>query len=200
MTDKWSNPGMTVEELKAFVESKLPSAKVGVEKGSLVVDRASLLDVMKLLRDAPETRLDFLSSVTGVDWLKPTPCLEVVYHLYSVEKRTPLVVVRTRTGDRDKDVHVPSMVPLWRGAELQEREAYDLYGMIFDGHPDLRRILNWDELVDFPMRKDYRPPEDYEWEPTPHDSVLEKAKSYRESLAHTQTGAPAAPAKSGGDA
>jgi NADH-quinone oxidoreductase subunit C len=191
--DKWSNPGMTPEELKAFVEGKLPAAKVSVEKGALVVDRASLVDVMKLLRDAPQTRLDFLSSVTGVDWLgppkSPTPCLEVVYHLYSVEKRTPLVVVRTRTGDRDKDTHVPSMVPLWRGAEYQEREAYDLYGVIFDGHPDLRRILNWDELVDFPMRKDYRPPEDYEWEPTPHDSVLEHAKAQREAAARTRGGA-----------
>jgi NADH-quinone oxidoreductase subunit C len=179
---------MTPEELKAHVEQHVPGARLAVEKGSLVVERASLVDVMKFLRDDSRTRLDFLSSVTAMDWLKPVPCLEVVYHLYSVEKRTPLVVVRTRTGDRDKDVHVPSMVPLWRGAEFQEREAYDLFGVLFDGHPDLRRILNWDELVDFPMRKDYRPPEDYEWEPTPHDKVLALAKAQREKSSREKAG------------
>ena len=61
-------------------------------------------------------------------------------------------------------------------AELQEREIFDLYGIHFDNHPDLRRILMWDEFKDHPMRKDYREPDDYEWEPTPHDDVLEKAK------------------------
>src|SRR5437016_10404052 len=69
-------------------------------------------------------------------------------------------------------------MPIWRSAELQEREIFDLYGIHFDGHPDLRRILMWDEFVDHPMRKDYREPDDYEWEPTPHDDVLEKAKQH----------------------
>ena len=63
-------------------------------------------------------------------------------------------------------------------AEFQEREAYDLYGIQFTGHPDLRRILMWDEFTDHPMRKDYVAPDDYEYEPTPHDEVLEKAKKH----------------------
>ena len=88
-------------------------------------------------------------------------------------------VVKCRTGDRAQDAHVPSVTPLWRGAEYQEREAFDLYGVIFDGHPDLRRILMWDEFQDFPMRKDYVPPNDYEWEPTPHDAVAERARAQR---------------------
>jgi NADH-quinone oxidoreductase subunit C len=70
---------------------------------------------------------------------------------------------------------VPSLTPLWRGCEFQEREAYDLYGVKFDGHPDLRRILMWDEFTDHPMRKDYAPPADYEWEPTPHDDTLQRS-------------------------
>lgn len=170
---------LSLEDLLARVVRYVPDAKVSIEKQSLLVDRAGLIDVMRFLRDDSVTRFDSLSSVCATDWLA-LGYLEVVYHLYSIEKRTPVIVVRTRTGDRAADAHVPSMVPLWRGAEYQEREAYDLFGVIFDGHPDLRRILNWDELVDFPMRKDYRPPEDYEWEPTPHDEVLARAKAERE--------------------
>jgi NADH:ubiquinone oxidoreductase subunit C len=73
---------------------------------------------------------------------------------------------------------LPSLTPIWRSAEFQEREIFDLYGIRFDGHPDLRRILMWDEFEDHPMRKDYREPDDYEYEPTPHDEVLERAKQH----------------------
>jgi NADH-quinone oxidoreductase subunit C len=86
------------------------------------------------------------------------------------------VVVRLRTKDRGQNARLPSLTRVWRSAEFQEREIFDLYGIHFDGHPDLRRILMWDEFEDFPMRKDYREPDDYEYEPTPHDDVLEKAK------------------------
>jgi len=88
------------------------------------------------------------------------------------------LVVRLRTDDRAEGELLPSLTPVWRSAEFQEREIYDLYGIHFDGHPDLRRILMWDEFTDFPMRKDYREPDDYEYEPTPHDDVLEKAKQH----------------------
>jgi NADH-quinone oxidoreductase subunit C len=88
------------------------------------------------------------------------------------------VVLRLRTENRTDQTHLPSLTPLWRGAEFQEREIYDLYGVIFDGHPDLRRILMWDEFVGFPMRKDYVAPDDYEYEPTPHDEVLDAAKKH----------------------
>ena len=75
-------------------------------------------------------------------------------------------------GSRRTSVHLPSLTPVWRSAEFQEREIFDLYGMIFDGHPDLRRILMWDGFEDHPMRKDYVEPDDYEYEPTAHDEVL----------------------------
>jgi NADH-quinone oxidoreductase subunit C len=87
-------------------------------------------------------------------------------------------------------VHLPSLTPLYRAAEFQEREVYDLYGVRFDGHPDLRRILMWDEFVDHPMRKDYVQPDDFEYEPTPHDEVLERAKEHY----------PARPATDGAEA
>jgi NADH-quinone oxidoreductase subunit C len=87
------------------------------------------------------------------------------------------VILRLRTENRGDKNHLPSLTSVWRGAEFQEREAFDLYGIIFEGHPDLRRILMWDGFKDFPMRKDYVDPDDYEYEPTPHDEVLERAKS-----------------------
>jgi NADH-quinone oxidoreductase subunit C len=104
--------------------------------------------------------------------------LEVVYHLFSQELKTGPLPIRLRTADRDAAVHLPSLTPIWRAAEFQEREIFDLYGVIFDGHPDLRRILMWDGYVDHPMRKDYVDPDDYEYEPTAHDAVLQRANQH----------------------
>jgi NADH-quinone oxidoreductase subunit C len=176
------------------------------EQHSLLVDNEHALAVAKFFRDDPALRLDFDSNVTGIDWLdtvvketnktkqviegverdieqiverKKPGYLEVVHHLYSMELKHGPLILRLRTGDRAEQNHLPSLTPVWRGAEFQEREAYDLYGIIFDGHPDLRRILMWDEFKDYPMRKDYVEPDDYEYEPTAHDEVLEKAKQHK---------------------
>jgi NADH-quinone oxidoreductase subunit C len=117
--------------------------------------------------------------------------LEVVYHLFSVAHRHGPVILRLRTADRDTGVRLPSLTPVWRAAELQEREIFDLYGVIFDGHPDLRRLLMWDDFKDHPMRRDYVEPDDYEYEPTAHDEVLERAN--RHAAQHTtQQAAPQA--------
>jgi NADH-quinone oxidoreductase subunit C len=172
---------------------------------SLLVDSAHALLVAKFLRDDPQLRFDFASNVTGVDWpdaeiservrvkkvvdgaekeveeVKQTRRpghLEAVYHLYSMGLKHGPVVLRLRTENRTDKARLPSLTPVWRGAEFQEREIYDLYGIVFDGHPDLRRILMWDEFKDHPMRKDYVEPDDYEYEPTPHDDVLEKARRH----------------------
>jgi NADH-quinone oxidoreductase subunit C len=104
--------------------------------------------------------------------------LEVVYHLYSIELKHGPVVLRMRTGNRNDETRVPSLTPLWRGAELQEREVYDLFGIIFEGHADLRRLLMWDDFEGHPMRRDYVAPDDFEYEPTPHDEVLEMARKH----------------------
>ncbi len=170
---------------------------------SLLVDAAHAVAVATFLRDDPQLHLDFCSNATGVDWpeaeltekvkvkkvvdgvekeveevrktMRPA-YLEAVYHLYSMALKQGPVILRLRTGNRTEDVRVPSLTPVWRGCEFQEREIFDLYGVVFDGHPDLRRILMWDEFKDFPMRRDYVEPDDYEYEPTPHDEVHERAK------------------------
>jgi NADH-quinone oxidoreductase subunit C len=113
-------------------------------------------------------------------------CLEVVYHLYSMEKKHGPLVLRMRTVNRTDQVDLPSLTPIWRSAEFQEREIFDLYGVVFTGHPDLRRILMWEGFKDHPMRRDYVEPDDFEYEPTPHDAVLARAQAHQaEQLAAT---------------
>ena len=135
---------------------------------SLLIDNPHALAVARFLRDDPALRLDYASNVTGVDWLdsvvqekrrsrqvidgvereieetierRKPGFLEVVYHLYSMELKHGPLILRLRTANRADNARVPSLTPVWRSAEFQEREAFDLYGIIFDGHPDLRRIL-----------------------------------------------------------
>ncbi len=105
--------------------------------------------------------------------------LEAVYHLYSMALKHGPVILRLRTANRSDAVTLPSFTPVWRSCDFQEREIYDLYGIIFECHPDLRRLLMWYEFKDHPMRKDYVEPDDYEWEPTAHGAILEKAKANR---------------------
>jgi NADH-quinone oxidoreductase subunit C len=188
---------------------------------SILLPAAEGRAIAEWLRDDPELALDTCSNVTGVDWPEkeivetikktvPDPaggpdkvveekvkkiqpgCLEVIYHLYSMAKKHGPVIIRLRTGNRTDKVSVPSLTPVWRSCEFQEREVFDLFGVKFDGHPDLRRILMWDEFTAHPMRKDYVEPDDYEWEPTPHGAVLDKAKTHYPASA--LAAAPAAPA------
>jgi NADH-quinone oxidoreductase subunit C len=175
------------------------------QQHSLLIDNEHAVAVARFLRVDPVLCLDFCSNVTGVDWLDPVVkkttkvkkvvdgqekeivetteekipgYLEAVYHLYSMTHKHGPVIIRMRTRDRAEGARVPSLTLIWRSAEFQEREIFDLYGIHFEGHPDQRRILMWDEFQDHPMQKDYREPDDYEWEPTPHDQVLEKAKGH----------------------
>jgi NADH-quinone oxidoreductase subunit C len=198
-----------VESAVAGTELEILPNDTPAAQPSLIVPRSSAFAVAKFLRDDPELKLDYASNVTGVDWpdlvtkekvkvtklidgaekeveetleKKRAGYLEVVYHLFSMALKHGPVVIRIRTGNRTDDVTVPSLTPVWRGAEYQEREVYDLYGVRFENHPDLRRILMWDGFVDFPMRKDYVEPDDYEYEPTPHDDVLARTKCHWPSM------------------
>lgn len=119
-------------------------------------------------------------------------CLEAVYHLFSVAHRHGPLVLRMKTVNRADQVELPSLTPVWRSAEFQEREVFDLFGIVFKGHPDLRRILMWDEFKDHPMRKDYVAPDDFEYEPTAHDEVLKRAQEHKARLEKAQQGSGAA--------
>jgi NADH-quinone oxidoreductase subunit C len=194
-------PGARME----IIRNDSPSAQQ-----SLLMDNEHAVAVATFLRDDLQLRLDYCSNVTGVDWLdteistkvkvkktvdgvekeveevqktKRPGYLEAVYHLYSMELKHGPVIIRLRTENRTDKTRLPALTPIWRGAEFQEREIFDLYGIAFDGHPDLRRILMWDGFEDHPMRRDYVEPDDFEYEPTPHDRVLEKAKQQHQAEA-----------------
>lgn len=181
----------------APILKKFPAVTHDAAANALIVPVALAREVATWLRDDPGFQLDYASNVTGVDYLpveKKTKVkqangtekevvetkpgyFEVVYHLFSMKGKTGPLVLKQRTDGRDNPV-VASLTPVYRSAEFQEREVFDLFGIRFDGHPDLRRILMWDGFADFPMRKDYAEPDDYQYEPTPHDEVFEKAKEH----------------------
>ena len=210
-----SVPGCRLE----IVSNPSPAAE-----HSLLVDADHALLVATYLRDF--LRFDYCSNVTGIDWLpkelsekikvkklvdgpngpeekevdevRKTSIpgyLEVVYHLFSTEKKSGPLPLRLRTESRES-THLPSLTPVWRSCEFQEREVYDLFGVHFVGHPDLRRLLMWDEFVDHPMRRDYVDPDDYEYEPTAHDEVLARTRAHHAAQAASES-APA-PAAEGG--
>ena len=189
-------PGCHLE----IVRNGSPSAQ-----HSLLIGAEHAVAIAAYLKDAPTLRFDFCSNVTGIDWpsrelsekvkvkklidgeekevdevrkINTPAYLEVVYHLFSQQLKHGPLPLRMRTQDRDSGVHLPSLTPVWRSAEFQEREIFDLFGVVFDGHPDLRRILMWDGFVDHPMLRDYVNPDDYEYEPTAHDDVLQRANQH----------------------
>ena len=148
----------TPEQIKERITAAIPGSVVEiVPPSSLLVDRAHAMAVAKWLRDDSELKFDYASNATGVDWPK-LGYLESVYHLYSMALGHGPLVIRLRTENRSDKAVLPSLTPVWRSCEFQEREIFDLFGITFEGHPDLRRILMWDEFVDHPMRKDYVAP------------------------------------------
>jgi len=173
------------------VLEKFPEAEWDEAAGAVIVPVAQAREMAEWLLGEG---VDYCSNVTGVDYLerevkgkmtqedgtvetitKTEPGrIDVVYHLYSMQNKTGPLVLKQRTTRGGAEV--ASLMPVWRSCELQEREVFDLFGVNFTGHPDLRRLLMWDEFEGHPMRKDYVEPFDYEWEPTPHDEIFEKHK------------------------
>jgi NADH/F420H2 dehydrogenase subunit C len=143
-------PGDAADILKA----RFPESAISVSAFGVYVAADHLIEVCEFLRDDPEQAFNYLTSVTAVDFIEED-YLEVVYHLVSIAKGT-LLVLKVRTADRDEPI-VPSVIDVWRTAEFQEREIYDLFGIRFAGHPDLRRIFLWDEFKGYPLRKDFLP-------------------------------------------
>jgi NADH-quinone oxidoreductase subunit C len=162
-TDPWARVNYFHEDVERhpavrLLRELMPQALLQIvrfrDETTIHVPRELLRDVAGLLRDDPRVGFDFLTDVTAVDMLRlrTEPRFDVVVLLYSLTNRVRL---RLKAGCNDGEP-VPSMVPLWNGANWLERECYDMFGIRFEGHPNLRRILlpdDWDE--GFPLRKDY---------------------------------------------
>ena len=139
------------------LKEAVPGAVLSEENGALIVAPEKLVEFGRYLRD--QAGYDYLSSVTGVDYLTypgrdSSNRFEVVYHLYSIERGGGPLVLKVRLPEENPEL--PSLVPVWPGANFQEREIWDLYGVRFTGHPNLRRILLWEGFNGHPMRKDWR--------------------------------------------
>ncbi len=120
---------------------------------TIVIPRVELREIFSFLKEDPKLDFDFLTDITAVDYLgKKEPRFEVVYHLYSLRASHRL---RVKAPVPAEDPVVDSLVPLWKGANWLEREVWDMFGIRFNGHPDLRRVLLYEEFQGHPLRRDY---------------------------------------------
>jgi NADH-quinone oxidoreductase subunit C len=143
---------MLVDKLKERFGSDILESLEARGEQTIVVDRERAPEIFKALRTESDFAFNMLTDVTAVDWLERAPRFEVVYHLNSLERRNRLRVKVQASGD---DPWVHSACAVWKSANWLEREVFDMFGIQFRGHPDLRRILLYDEFVGHPLRKDY---------------------------------------------
>jgi len=144
------------EDLVENIKEKFPQAIEEVvcfrDEYSIRVKKEHLLEVARFLKEEPECRFNYLSDLCGVDYPEGEHHFEVVYHLYSMEHRHRL---RLKVSLASDDLTIPSVSSVWKTANWHERECYDLLGINFSGHPDLKRILTPDGFKDYPLRKDF---------------------------------------------
>jgi NADH-quinone oxidoreductase subunit C len=141
-----------VARLLAWNARAVEGVKFDRDEMTIYVDRANLREACALLRDDPACAFNFLSDVTCVDWYPAEPRFEVVYHLLSIPKKER---VRVKVRLDSASPAVESMTSLWPGANYFEREVFDLFGIRFNGHPYLRRLLMPEDWQGHPLRKDY---------------------------------------------
>ncbi len=137
-------------EVAKQLSGHFPEAVSEASGEAILVKSKAIFDVAEYLKSNPEFDFDYLNYITAVDYYD---YFEVVYQLTS-RKHNHSLVLKTRCYDRENPV-VPSVIRLWRGADLQERETYDLMGISFEGHPNLKRIVLWEGFEGHPLRKDY---------------------------------------------
>lgn len=137
-------------DLAQRIESQIPGSVAASDAADVWVRSEAVHDALQLLRDGDDLDFQFLNAVTAVDYVE---FFELIYHLTSL-RRNASCTVKTRLYSRE-DPSAPSVIDLWRGAELQEREIYDLMGITFQGHPNMKRILLWEGFPGHPLRKDF---------------------------------------------
>ena len=141
---------LSANEVAKEIAKRFPTAQAQASDGAVLLQGEALFEVAEFLKNSPELDFNYLNYITAVDYFD---YFELVYQLTSLTHNHS-VVLKTRCHGRDNPV-VPSVVKLWRGADFQEREVYDLMGIRFDGHPNMKRIVLWDGFAGHPLRKDY---------------------------------------------
>jgi NADH-quinone oxidoreductase subunit C len=141
---------LTGSQVAQQIAALFPEAVIDSNNLAVVVKSEYLLSVAEYLKTSPDLAFNYLADMTATDYFD---YFEVVYQMVSIERNHSLVL-KTRAHDR---VHpaVPSLTGLWRGADLMERELFDLMGIVFSGHPNLKRIFLWEGFEGYPLRKDY---------------------------------------------
>lgn len=142
----------TLKRIREHFADTVLSAHSYLGQDTVVIAESHLVQLAEFLRDDSELRFNYLMDVTAVDYWKEKPRFEVVYHFFSLEKRLRL---RVKVPVDEPDLEVDSLSSLWSSANWYEREVYDMFGVKFRGHPDLRRILMYPEFEGHPLRKDY---------------------------------------------
>ena len=144
-----------LELLKAKFGEKILETSSQFGDDTAVVDPSIWRDVALFLRDDPRCAMNMFTDITAVDYPDREPRFEVVCHLRSLEKNHR-IRIKARIGDAEGDgAEIASLAPLYKGANWFERECHDMFGVLFQGHPDMRRILLYEEFVGHPLRKDY---------------------------------------------
>ena len=141
---------LVAAEAAAKIMGALPAAKVRGEGGALWVEPRDLFPVARYLKEEPGLAMDYLANLTAADYLDH---FEVVYHFHST-KHNHSLVLKVRLEGRE-GLEVSSVTPLWKGADFQEREVWDLLGIAFSGHPNLKRILTWEGFPGHALRRDF---------------------------------------------
>jgi len=170
-------PVQIADRLKERFPEEVLDVKEFRGQVSVTVRKNRILEICRFLHDAPDLYLDYLIDLCGVDYLgKKENRFEVVYHLYSIRHRHAL---RLKAEVPENDARIDSVMPVWIGVNWHERECYDLFGIVFAGHPDLRRVLLPEDWEGYPLRKDY-PVKGPETEWSGFMDVLERSKKYRQ--------------------
>lgn len=141
---------INVDELVKKLAEAFPGSVTAIDKDSMIVENKQLLQVATYLKDTDGLEFDYLTVMTAVDYID---YFEIVYRLVSMKNNQSLIL-KTRLYTRD-DPTVASVTTLWRAAYYQEREIFDLLGIKFEGHSDLRRLLLWEGFEGYPLRRDY---------------------------------------------
>src|ERR1700690_2795846 len=156
------------ERLKERFGARVISVDADAKDPWILVEPAAIADVCAFIRDDPELRCEALSNLSGVDY-KAQGWIEIVYHLYSYAHR-PYVILKG--GTPRGAAEVPTVEGVWKAANWLEREVYDLLGVTFTGHSDLRRLLLPEDWIGYPLRKDFVEPEEYHGISTRRESLL----------------------------